>query len=204
MKKDHKMKQFFKEHSYTIVRLLVFQLAADILGFITSSAAQWMTAAWVFPAVSIFCTLFYLFVIAAVCYEYGQKDGIRIESGKIKLQPLKFFLIGLIANSLNLLLGIVTVFGRLIIGAPMSGMLEGEFSPVWLANLQEITATIARFLQTMYLGIVQTVSDRNVIMLVIIPLPAILTAGISYLVGIRFKDGMFQKKEKENKTERYS
>ena len=41
-------------------------------------------------------------------------------------------------------------------------------------------------------------------MLVIIPLPAILTAGISYLVGIRFKDGMFQKKEKENKTERYS
>lgn len=198
------MKKFFKEHSYTIVRLLVFQLAADILGFITSSAAQGMSASWVFPAVSVFCTAFYLFTIGAVCFEYGQKDGIRIASGKIKKQPWKFFLIGLIANSLNLLLALITVIGRLIIKAPMYGMLEGSYSPAWVASLQEITASIARFLQTMYLGIVQSISDRNVILLLLIPIPAIITAGGTYLLGIRFKDGLKKGETKESKTDRYS
>lgn len=198
------MKQFFKDHSYTIVRLIVFQLAADILGFITSTAASSMSASWVLPASSAFCVFFYLFIVAAICYEYGQKDGIRIESGKIKKQPWKFFVIGLLANSLNLLLGIIAFVGRLIIGAPLQGFLTESYSPVWIANLQEIAAAIARVLQVMYLGLMQTIADRSVVLLLIIPIPAILTAGISYLVGIEFKDGFKNRTPKENKTDRYS
>lgn len=197
------MKQFMKEHSYTIFRLVGFQLVSCLLGFITASATSGMSAKWLFPASSLFCVAFYLAIVAVICYEYGQKDGIRIEAGKIKKKPYQFFVLGLIANAGNLLLGIVAVIGRLAIGAPLSGMLTDSYSPAWLASVQEIAATIARAVQAMYLGLVQTVSDRNVLLLVVIPIPAILTAGISYLVGIRCKDG-FKKGIKGTKTDRYS
>ena len=197
------MKQLFKEHSYTIFRLVGFQLVSCLLGFITASASAAMSANWVFPASSVFCIAFYLTIIAVICYEYGQKDGIRIEAGKIEKKLYKFFLLGLIANSFNLLLGIIAVIGRLIIGAPLSGMLGDMYSPAWLASLQEVAATVARALHAMYLGVIQTVSDRNVVLLVLVPIPAILTAGISYLVGIRYKDG-FKNKSNGTKTDRYS
>ena len=196
------MKQFLKDNSYTVVRMMVFQLGADILGLITAFATGSMSAAWVFPFSSVFCVCFYLVVIASVGYESGQKDGIRIESGKIKKQPWKFFVISLLANALNLILALVAFVCRLAIGAPMSGALDESFAASSLANVQEVCATIARFLQAMYLGIVQSISDRSVILLLLIPFPAILTAGISYLVGIRFKDGF--KGAKLNKTDRYS
>jgi len=197
------MKQLFKEHSYTVVRLFGFQLVSALLGFITASATSAMSVSWAFPASSVFCIAFYLMIIAVICYEYGQKDGIRIEAGKIQKSPYKFFLLGLIANSLNLLLGLVAVIGRLCIGAPFSGMLVDTYSPAWIATLQEVCALIARPLQAMYLGVIQTISDRNVLLLLIIPFPAILTAGISYLVGIRYKDG-FKNGAKGTKTDRYS
>ncbi len=198
------MKQFFKDNSYTVVRFLIFQIGADILGFITSFATVRMEAKWVFPASSIFCVFFYLFIIATICYENGQKDGIRIEAGKIKKQPWKYFVIALIANSINLLLAAIALVGRLIISAPLSGQLEGVYSPAWLASLQESCAVIARFLQCMYLGIIQSISEGSVIMLLIIPFPAIITAGIAYLVGIRYKDGFKKPNDKDSGTKRYS
>ena len=198
------MKQAIKDHSYTVVRLIVFQLAADILGYITSSAAGMMSASWVLPVSSVFCVCFYLFLVAAVCYEYGQKDGIRIESGKMQKKPWKFFVIGFFANSLNLLLAVFAVIGRVITNAPMSGFLTETYSPAWASTLSEVSAFLARALQTMYIGLMQSISDRNVILLLFIPIPAILTAGISYLVGIEFKDGFKNGSTKENKTDRYS
>ncbi len=197
------MKKFLKEHSYTIVRLVGFQLVSALLGFITASATSAMSADWAFPASSVFCIAFYLMIIAVICYEYGQKDGIRIEAGKMQKNPYKFFLLGLIANSLNFILGAVAVIGRLIISAPLSGVLADSYSPAWLASLQEICAVIARAIQSMYLGLIQTISAYNVVLLLIIPIPAVLTAGIAYLVGIRYKDG-FKTGTKGTKTDRYS
>lgn len=196
------MKQFFKDNSYTIVRLMVFQLGADILGLITAFATGSMSAAWVFPFSSVFCVCFYLFVIATVCYENGQKDAYRIDAGKIQKQPYKYFLIAFLANVPNLLLALIAFVCRLILDLPMSGQIDESYASSFLANLQEVCVTIARFLQAMYLGIVQSISDRSVILLLIIPIPAIVTAGVSYLVGIRFKDGF--KQAKANKTDRYS
>ena len=103
----------------------------------------------------------------------------------------------------NFLLGFVAVIGRLIIKAPLSGEIVGDFSPAWLASLQEIAAMIARVVQAMYLGVIQAISDRSVIMLLIVPIPAIVAAGVSYLVGIRYKDG-FKTKTNTPKTNRYS
>jgi len=196
------MKQFFKDNSYNIVRLMVFQLGIDILGLITAFATGSMSAKWVFPFSSVFCTLFYLVLIANAGYEAGQKDGLRIDAGKIKKQPWKYFAIGLCANALNLVLALTALVCRLIIKAPLSGALDESYATSTLANVQEVCATVARFLQTMYLGIVQSISDRSVILLCLIPIPAIVTSGISYLVGIRFKDGF--KRSSPNKTDRYT
>lgn len=191
------MKKFFKENSYLIVKLLVYQLGIMIMGIITGFATVSMKAAWVYPASSVFCVLFYLFLICTAGYENGQKDGIRIEAGKIRYNPWRFFLIGLVANSLNFVLGLLTVFFRLMMNAPFLGQLEPGviYSPEWAASGYSICNLIARGIQSMYLGITQSISFENTLFLLLIPIPAILAAGFSYMVGVRCKDGFFKKKD---------
>ena len=195
--KDQTMKKFFKDNSYLIVKLVVFQLGIMIMGIITGFATVNMEATWVYPASSIFCVAFYLFLICTIGYENGQKDGIRIESGKMKLQPMRYFVVGLVANSLNILLGLLTVFFRLMINAPFFGRLQTGmiYTPGWARDGYVICNMIARGIQSMYLGITQTLSFENPIFLLIIPFPAILAFGISYHVGVKYKDGFKNQKE---------
>lgn len=190
------MKKFFKENSYLIVKLVVFQLGIMIMGIITGFATVNMKAAWVYPASSAFCVAFYLFLIGTIGYENGQKDGIRIEAGKIEMKPMKYFLIGLVANSVNILLGLLTVFFRLMLNAPFFGDLQAGviYTPDWARGGYAICNLLARGIQSMYLGITQTLSFENPIFLLIIPIPAILVFGFSYHVGVRFKDGFGNKK----------
>lgn len=191
------MKKFFKENSYLIVKLVVFQLGIMIMGIITGFATVNMEASWVYPASSMFCVAFYLFLICTIGYENGQKDGIRIEAGKIELQPAKYFLIALVANSLNILLGILTVFFRAMLNVPFFGDLKAGviYTPDWARGGYAICNLLARGLQSMYLGITQTLSFENPLHLLIIPIPAILAFGISYHVGVKYKDGFGNKKE---------
>ena len=196
--KETVMKKFFKENSYLIVRLVVFQLGIMIMGIITGFATVNMDASWVYPASSVFCVTFYLFLICTIGYENGQKDGIRIETGKMKLNPMRYFLIGLVANSLNILLGILTVFFRLMMeDAPFFGRLQAGvvYYPDWARGGYAICNMIARGIQSMYLGITQTLSFENSIFLLVIPIPAILAIGISYLVGVKYKDGFLKKND---------
>ena len=190
------MKRFFKENSYLITKLVVFQLGIMIMGIITGFATVNMSATWLYPASSAFCVAFYLFLICTIGYENGQKDGIRIEAGKIELQPAKYFLIALVANSLNILLGILTVFFRAMLNAPFFGDLKAGviYTPDWARGGYVICNLLARGLQSMYLGVTQTLSFENPIHLLIIPIPAILAFGISYHVGVKYKDGFGNKK----------
>lgn len=193
------MKKFFKENSYLIVKLVVFQLGIMIMGIITGFATVNMKAEWVYPASSVFCVAFYLFLIWTIGYELGQKDGIRIEAGKMKLDSIRYFLVALVANSLNILLGLLTVFFRLMLNAPFFGDLQAGviYTPDWARGGYAICNLLARGLQSMYLGITQTLSFENPIFLLIIPIPAILAFGISYHVGVRYKDGFLNQKDKE-------
>ncbi len=202
------MKKFFKENSYLIVKLIVFQLGLMIMGLVTAFATGGSTnkAGWLFPASSVFCILFYLYLVFTVGYENGQKDGIRIEAGRISPRPMRFFLVGLAANSLNLLLGILAVIFRLIMGVSLTGELDPEilYSPAWARSGYGVCNLIARFIQAMYTGVIQTLSPGNSILVALLPLPAILVAGISYLFGVKFKDGFFRKGGKDSGTKRYS
>ncbi len=202
------MKKFFKENSYVIVKLIVFQLGVMIMGLVTSFATGGDTnkVSWLFPVSSIFCILFYLYLVFTVGYENGQKDGIRIEAGKISPRPYRFFLVGLSANAVNLILGILALVFRLVIGAPLAGALDPEivYSPAWAHSAYEVCNLIARFIQSMYTGLIQTISPGNVLLVALIPLPAVLVAGISYLFGVRFKDGFIKKKGDKSGTKRYS
>lgn len=196
------MKKFFKENSYLITKLVVFQLGIMIMGIITGFATVNMSATWVYPASSVFCVAFYLFLICTIGYENGQKDGIRIESGKMQLQPAKYFLIGLVANSLNILLGLLTIFFRLMMNdAPFFGSLQAGviYTPDWARGGYAICNMLARGIQAMYLGITQTLSFENPLHLLIIPIPAILVFGISYLVGVKYKDGFGNKNDNSPK-----
>lgn len=202
------MKKFFKENSYFIVKLIVFQLGLMIMGLVTAFATGGATnkAGWLFPASSVFCILFYLYLVFTVGYENGQKDGIRIEAGKISPRPMRFFLVGLAANAVNLILGILAVIFRLVIGVPLTEALSADvvYSPAWAKSGYEVCNLIARFIQAMYTGVIQTLSPGNSVLVALLPLPAILVAGISYLLGVKFKDGLFKKGGESSGTKRYS
>ena len=189
------MKKFLKENSYTIVRLIVFQIGSGILGIITSFATSSLEAKWVFPASSVFCIAFYLFLVFNMSYEDGQKDGIRIEAGRMKKNPYKYFIIGLLANSVNLLVGFMA----------LAFCLVGMSSPTeTILSLEQTFAAISRFLHTMYLGIVQSLFGMSTVPLAFVPIPTVIAAGVGYLMGIRYKDGFLLKRQDKNNTKRYS
>lgn len=185
------MKRFFAENSYTMVKLFIFQLAISIMGFVTATATLKL-GVWSLLS-SVFCTVVYLCLIWTVGYMEGQKDGIRIEAGRLKPFPAKFFIISLISNSINIVAGLLAFIFRACSNAPLTYVVENaEYSPEWAVNGHEIANLIARLLQAMYLGIINYVGKNNVILLLIIPLPAIIVTGFSYIAGVKYKDGFIK------------
>ncbi len=199
------MKKFLRENSYLIVKLVVFQLGIMILGLVTAFATN-QSSTWLFVGASVFCIAFYLYLIHTVAYESGQKDGIRIEAGKAEKTPWKFFFVMLCANVLNIVLGVLAlVFKLFITGASVTKpLVGGMLSPKWAVSGYEICNLIARFIQSMYIGVIQTISPNNAILVALLPIPAILVGAVSYNLGVKFKDGVIKRAPKETKTVRYS
>ena len=99
------MKHFWKENSKLVSKMVVYQLAAIILGVTTAFATD-QNQAW-FVASSVFSSVFYLFLLCSVSYLEGREDGIRMEAGKIKFRPLRMLAVSALAKSLGILLSVL-------------------------------------------------------------------------------------------------
>ncbi len=205
------MKQFLKENIYQSVRMVVNQLGMTMFGLMLLFAVS--TAAFKNDAgdamsdlllitVSAVSILFYLFLLYYMCYELGQKDGLRIQGGRMKPTPWKGFVLALIANSFNLLLGLLEMIGKIAIEGDSLFVDVSRLtspSPVWAASLYDVCHTIARFIQSMYVGLGSTVFRGMGFYDLLIPLPAILVCTISYMLGVRYCDGFVKRTPKESK-----
>lgn len=210
------MKQFLKDNSYQSVRMLVNQLVMTMFSLmLIFSVTTWGDRSdagtalndGLLAGVSILSILFYLYLLYNMCYEMGQKDGIRIESGRMHPIPWKGFMISLIANIPNLLLGLLEFIGKIAIQGPSLfmdvSMMETVPSPEWAVGLFETCHTIARFAQGMYIG-VGSVYFKNVGFYdLLIPIPAILVCGCSYLLGVRYCNGFLKRTPKKETSARY-
>lgn len=210
------MKQFLKDNIYQSVKMLVNQVAMTMFALmLIFSVTVWgdrsdagtSLNSGLEVGVSVLSIVFYLYLLYYMCYELGQKDGIRIESGRMHPIPWKGFMISLIANIPNLLLGLLELVGKIAIKGPSLFMdvsiLETAPSPAWAANLFSTCHTLARFGQGMYIGVGKVLFKNVGFFDLLIPIPAILVCGCAYLLGVRYCNGFFKPAPKKEKSARY-
>ena len=99
------MLKFLKEHSYDIFRLFLDQIAMAVFGLVMSAAtAQYDN---IFLAVGIFGVALYLVIVYITARSVGEKDYAPVKAGRKAATPLKGLWLGLCANAVNIICGII-------------------------------------------------------------------------------------------------
>jgi hypothetical protein len=169
--------EFFKKYSYSAVKLFVSQIAISIFGLVLVIACakigKTMQIASSFGAVA-----FYLFLIYTSMWEVGYKDKFGIEYGKFNENPLTGLFVGLLANSLNIILALVIT---LCLAFPDGGV---------LSTIGGLCSSGALFIEGMYTGLLtisigETPLNSFGISYFVITLPAIAASAIAYLMGTK-------------------
>ncbi len=186
---------FWKNNSYDIVRLIVNQIGITIFSLVMYFAVELTninnntTGYEILVAISVFSTLFYLVLIYTASWEYGAKDKIKIDSGKLSYSRAKGALLGVYANIPNFALALVAL---LCIGIYYLSGAEGFYTAFGLLNLP------IRFFSSMYLGILQGAfaslteqvvlhSTLQTLGFAFMPVFPILVGHFGYSLGIREK-----------------
>ena len=183
--------KLFKENSYEIIRLFINQVGITIFSLVLytglSISENKETALKITILLSVFATLFYLVLLYFAGWEYGAKDKIRIDSGKHKFVPFKGAKLSLIANSLNILIAVLSV------GFFSISMAGGS---MWFDTVARIFNMIMRFTSAMYHGMIQGIitsfpSDDVLTYIIeaacfgLYPLLAIGATQLGYSLGMR-------------------
>ena len=168
------MINFIREHSYTIVKMIINQIGLTFFGLVLAFATS--TNETLLLVTSIFSICFYLFLLYTMTWEVGAKEKIRIDSGRATKKPFTGLLIALCANLINLLMGIILCVTKLFIA-------EGDMSSIAF-KINQIINAAARFLEAMYLGVIVLFSPYNPIIFLLIPLPSIAVCGLAYWAGL--------------------
>ena len=188
--------KFFKQNSYDITKLFIYQIGMTVFGLILSFASimskngakNGLTLAF-----GIFSACFYLYLIYAVMWDLGSKDKIRVDSGRKAADKLHGVKLMLVAQVPNIVIVALMWAGALLqnTNESLSSMLYGIGHP------------IAIFIQGMYLGIVSQFTTKeamllNALMYTLTILPAVLASGVGYILGlkdIRFLTSPYAPKE---------
>ena len=147
--------RFIKEHSDTIVKLMINQIGIAIFAFFLYTAAGALkiensdTAMLVKVGISVFSIIFYFVLLYYIMWEIGGKDKIRIDAGRLEAQHSKGIIIGLAANSLNFI-----IIGVSVICLAVYMMSGAE----WLMSIFGVLNAIYRIFVSMYLGAIMGIT----------------------------------------------
>ena len=171
------MKTFFKEHSYDMLKMFLNQFATAIFGFSLAVAAGKAENDSLRNVTSVAAILFYLFLLYTMTWEIGFGDRVSVLHGTRRNMPYKGALISLCANGINILFAVFIMLGNLI---------QVEF----FGSIGGICKGAAVVLEGMYTGVLSNVVGGVRLnacwyMYFIIILPAILTCGIAYYLGVK-------------------
>ena len=176
------MKDFFKQYSYSMIKMFVNQFAISIFGFGLAMATIASGNDVVSLIASIFSICFYLFLIYTMTWEIGAKDRISVDVGKKPYRPHTGLLLSAIANIPNMILAVVY-----LIGAPFMQ------SQKWAGTMNGALVVVSLFMEGMYYGVIYTVTSPAEgapmrpawFMYFLIIIPAMLTAWIAYYAGFK-------------------
>ena len=172
---------FFKDNSYNIVKMFLYQFGMTFLGAIMSMAAQ--NNAGLFLTVSIYASAFYMVLLYGMTWELGAKERIRVDAGHASADRLAGLKMSLYAAIPNFIVFLLIAVGFLF------GSLLGEAA--WAQSMFIIGHGVGVVIQAMYNGIVNALipatesalSGAYLLTYAITPLPAIIFSTFGYLMG---------------------
>ena len=187
--------RFIKEHSDTIVKLMINQVGIAIFAFFLYTAAGAIkiensnTATLIKVGISVFSILFYFVLLYYIMWEIGGKDKIRIDAGRLEAKSSKGILIGLAANSVNFI-----IIGAAVICLAIYMISGAE----WLMSTFAVLNAIYRIFVSMYLGaimgITATFADNTEVYyllqsigFLVFSLISAVIIHLSYLMGLNNK-----------------
>ncbi len=189
--------KFIKTNSKIITKMIVLQIGMLFLGFllyIASSAAgtEDSPVSTLTLALGIFSALFYLFLLYVHVWEKGTEDKIRIDGKRMEYDALKGLKAALVANSLNILIAVLSTIGYLAIDRSIVNEAGDFVSPGWACSMYGIAQIIGHFFLSMYTGI----SDYfgvlpNPLSLFIAIIPGLAVSTVAYIFGVKEKFGLF-------------
>lgn len=163
-----KIRKFFEDYGYTIVKMLVTHVACSILGlmlYLPSVNNQLFTLIF-----GIFSTVFYFFMISNDIWKIGAKDTVRTVRGKNAAHPAKGFLMGLVAAIPDLIICGLCVFFWYFRSYEWAGGTWGLFY------------FICMLWEGMFFGLNVLITDLWVFILA--PFFTIVFAGVCYILGV--------------------
>lgn len=182
----NKLKEFFSDGIDTIIKMLVTQLGMTMFGIMITMTAR------IVPqfakqernplvlAASCAAVAFYMFLLYIHTWDKGARDKIRIDGGRLEYCKIKGLYYSLVANSINLLLGLVMC-------ATYYFCDFANNTPSSLCQIFGIANDIARLIQGMYIGILNYISPDAIstppILFIAITFPALAISTLGYYLG---------------------
>ena len=171
------MKEFFRKHSYDMMKMFLNQFAVAIFGLVLALATGMAKNDTLQIVSSVGSILFYMFLLYAMTFEIGSKDKTSVEYGRIKARPLTGLYISLCANSINFLLAVLITLGYVS-------------SSQFLSNVGGGAAVAALLLEGMYTGVLAMNVGGIPLNAMVWPffaiiVPALLISTIGYYFGMK-------------------
>jgi len=168
---------FLQNNSRIITKMVVNQIGMMIFGLVLEMATIQNDTLLLFT--SLFAIGFYLVLLYTLSWEAGVSDKIKLDAGRLAYKPFKFVFVSLAANTLNILLGVLAVVGYIINGMSTQPNIQ------WAFNMYGICNNIARFIQSMYAGVLYFITPNNPFSLLFIAFPAVAICGFGYWLGLK-------------------
>ena len=176
--------------AHMVRKLIAFQVGVTIFGMFTGLVFGGGDMTSLLIVMAMIAIGMHMVMVATAMYEYGQGDYIRVSSNRVTHSSLRGLNIALIANSLNIVLGVISVISKVFvnnIGFFEQGLLEGDITyyPVIWAEIHAISSGIAAIIQAGYLGLYTLYFSGNPLYFLFVPLPSIAVAAVAYQLGYK-------------------
>ena len=187
-----KLKSFWKINSDTVSKLYVHQFGLTVFGMLLYQAASVSKNVPLVIGLGIFSTVFYLFLLYVLAWDVGAKDKIKIDGGRLQLDPVKgakFAFAGMIPNLFIAVLAFIGFIFKTAVGAD------------WAIGLYGVAQLVGVYLNAMYLGIGDVTGIAyQPYYLFVICIPAIAVCGVGYRLGVKEKFGVLTSNGKGRKN----
>ena len=145
-------RNFFKNYSYDITKLFINQIGITIFSLVLYTAVGSIKdeslSAKITTVMSVFAVIFFYSLLYTAAWDFGARDKIRIDGGKLEGSVFTGLKMSLIANIPNFALAFLST---LFIGLYIVTGVDGFYTAFGIFNL------LLRFLCAMFIGVLQAV-----------------------------------------------